>query len=502
MARQNLMTGVLYGAPYIANNPFVEQFTEDTEVFDLEKYLKYRDDLFEKLQKQIGKNRSKQKIKDIERLISISKKQAYNSLGVDLNNEAGFRTILSLLNKNNGLQEKILLWLNQVAEAATHYALKNLKDTDYGDTSLRRDFLYKNFNNYSKKAQQTLDEISIILNDLGSPTSSKELKRIAKELFFGKAGTQTLANTAQSQSGVVGEIGTALIMGINAQLGFSINTAIDQIVQIIGTKGKKADVKVPLEDLEKDFTISVKNISIEKKQAALTDGLSRISVNSGGSFLTFFEDFKKNIDPDIDVSSVIEGFNTYWVNVLYFRNFPLTGAEMTKEFEYTRARMNALLNTYAIVYLMTGYDQLNGDNFFEKIENEIISNKAAIFFSVPGLGTIPFFEILEQIKIGMRVAEDPDVTLRFSTPGAQSGVKAVDRINQAARDARAAKGNAEKHNEYNQNGGYGGTVNVMRGERPQDVIARRYGLYGKAVKTNVELSIKGKSLAKMLEPYV
>ena len=506
MAQTNLMTGVLYGAPYTTINSLANtQFKEDTEIFDLNDYIKYRNDLFEKLQKQIGKNKTKKKLQSINNLIKIAKQQAYASIGAT--DESEFIYLLKLLNSNKGLEIKLINYLNNISQAAIDYAMKNLSETDYNKTSIRREFMYNDFDKYIGKAQKELDDITKILDkELMKPNASQNLKDTIKELLFGAdSGSQTLANTAQSKSGIVGEVGGALITGINSQVISGTDQVINEVVSIIGTEGGKADTKLKFnyKNFSGTLKISIKNYKDAiKKTSKLKDNLSTVTVNSGGSLITFFDDFKKQIDPDIDVSSVIDEFNTYWLNVLYFRNFPLTKDTMEKEFEYTRARMNSLLNTYAIVYLMTGYGELNEASFFKTIEDQLLNGKAALFLQMPGVGIIPFFEVLEQIKIGMNVIENPDVTLRFSTPGAQSSIKNVDLSNGQVRNAKASKSNAEKHNAYNQNGNYGGTVNLMSEESPRSVLSRRYSLYGQGVKTQVQLVIRGNTLNSILENYV
>lgn len=519
MANTNVMTSVLYGAPYWNGNTFISDVDYSFVLSNYED--KFKNDFFDDLNKKASKIDRQSLLNDIQDCIEESKKLTWESLGVTKEDDC--QKMLRFLNDYSKIEEKIFKWIDKIITAAIEDA------TAENDFSKRR--YEKNFSKYSKKAQKDLNNLITEINNLGVKTiTSRELIKLVKSLFLGE-GTPTLVNTDSSKYGISGEIGTSIsnaiksiLAGHNENITKIINAKLSSTfkdlnnvvtTEIIGTAGEKADTKTVYYKDEKIITLLAsvkrKKITNEKVSDFFNKKSREIKVEDSGSIINFFKSLEVKVDLPIN-DSLLEGFNTYWLNLLYFNQYNDSQKITRQKLMEIRNEINAFVSIYAIIFLMVGKNGLVGNNFVGKIKSKLDLEKyPALLFTVPNLGTVPLYKILEQIyeniKKLLEQAQQGQVLpqmrsqmrLVLRLDGIQFAASSVDKISKENPSTKI-----ENKNIFFKGGGhYVGTKGNLRNKNSiEAILNERYDTFGSNINVKIFLMVPGGALNNILKDYV
>ena len=520
MANTNVMTSVLYGAPYWNGDTFV---SEDDYSFILKDYEEnFKNAFFNDLNKKASKDDRELLLSQIKDCIEKSRNLTWESLGVSTEEEC--QKALKAFNNLQLIEQRVTKWIDKIINAAIDDAIAN-----DGDFSKKR--YEENFSKYLRKAQNELNKLMTEINQFGeNKIQRKDLKILARSLFLGE-GTQTLINTDSSKYGVSGEIIVGISNAIKAALNeYGKNTVkiidaklIDTFkgkisdaitTEIIGTAGEKTDTKTVYYKDEKIITLlaSVKRKKIGNLTAEEFFKESQdIKVDDSGSIINFFKSLQVKVNLPIN-EDLLEGFNTYWLNLLYFNQYndskKITGRKVSE----IRNEINAFINTYAIIFLMTGKNGLIGKDFIQKIKSKLVLNKnPALLFIIPEFGIMPLYRILDQIyenivKLLRQVQQNKSLPamrsqmrLALRLDGIQSAVSKIDKISKENPSADIK----DKNIFFQQGGHYVGTKgNLKNKDNIEDILNERYRAFGSGIDIKIFLLVPGGALNSILSKYV
>jgi len=520
MANTNVMTSVLYGAPYWNGDTFIS----DTDyTFVLKNYEdQFKKVFFDDLNKKASKNKRDFLLSQIKDCIDESRTLTWESLGVKTEEEC--QIALKAFNDLSLIEQRVAKWIDKIINAAIADAIAN--DEDFSKKRYE-----KNFSKYLQKAQNELNKLMAAINQLGdNKIQRKDLRMLARSLFLGE-GIQTLTNTDSSKYGISGEIiisiSSAIKAALNEYKGNTVKIIDAKLVdtfkgkisdtitaEIIGTAGEKTDTKTVYYKDEKTITLlaSVKRKKIEKITAEkFFKEPQDIKVEDSGSIINFFKSLQVKVDLPIN-EDYLEGFNTYWLNLLYFNQYNTSKKITGKKINEVRNEINAFINTYAIIFLMTGKNGLIGTDFIQKIKSKLALDKnPALLFAIPNFGIMPLYQILDQIyknieKLLNQAQQGKSLPMMRSQmrlalrlDGIQSAVSRVDKISRENPSTEVK----DKNVFFQQGGHYVGTKGNLKNKNTiKDILNERYRAFGSGIDIKIFLLVPGGALNNILTQYV
>lgn len=414
------IVGKLYGAPFLLGHEDQAAFkkyatTHDTRSFDI--LGNEGDNIFKEIKQTLA-----ERISDFDKVengcdhwhsIASSLKKATLSPFDD--DEDKMQNFLKESNKNLAeIEDDILTFVTGTLDEAASSAYKkgNFREMAARYLVKQEGQRYTKANIEAALSKQA-NKIADVINKAMSG-DEKIIKKVNSDellkYFFANNGKDFSKGVVfgNRKSGPAGELSNkftdAFVFAIinNKNIEKITAESINQIVEIVGGKGGKADLVFHyLEDFL--IGISIKNYKKLRERAlkrgnnTSSEAKEAITLQSTTTLDNFLNYIAEHIDPQLKPSfKNLDSASSYWVNLAYGYHY---SDQITKKDKELREMVDNYLRAFAISFIVTGTREKNNDyddyiNFIDFLLSQK-NNYPALFFQFSGLGIIPSYELVE-----------------------------------------------------------------------------------------------------------